>query len=75
MTPRDRKKGRLIGWIIALGAVILLSLPVGTYADDVDSETCLACHDGYEKTLAATVHRLGSKTGQIHWRDQEALLD
>lgn len=46
-----------------MAAVLLLATAAGPVAaQGVDDETCLMCHDGYDKHLAMTTHRLSSQT-------------
>lgn len=42
--------------ILLIGLVLIIP----AQAEPVDDETCLTCHEGYDQTLAATVHRLAS---------------
>jgi len=46
----------------ALILFIIAPQSVVKAADDVDDETCLTCHEGYDRSLAQTAHRLSSQT-------------
>ncbi|UCG51434.1 MAG: hypothetical protein JSW58_14800 [Candidatus Latescibacterota bacterium] len=48
-------------------AILLLALPSTTLTQDadVDDETCLDCHEDYDKSLAATPHRLSFQTENL----------
>lgn len=50
-------------WALAFG-FLLLTLPAVLSAEEVDSETCLACHDGYDAGLMDGPHQLGVETPQ-----------
>ncbi len=50
--------GCLAGLWIGLAGLLLAAPPPATGPDDA---TCLGCHDGYDKTLANSPHRLSSE--------------
>jgi DmsE family decaheme c-type cytochrome len=51
--------GCLIWLLVGLSDIVSAAAPPATGPDDA---TCLECHDGYDKTLAATPHKLASET-------------
>ncbi len=56
---------RLLFLIWALGvSILLLTGSVFAQMTAVDDETCLACHDDYELSVADSPHRLSSQTSQ-----------
>lgn len=58
MNALTRRTGSLFG-VVMLG-LLLLAGSITWAADQPDDETCLACHDDYNKTLMAGTHRLSS---------------
>ena len=58
--------GRSVRQILAV--TMLLLLPAFVYAGEsqVDDETCLACHDGYDTAMNNTAHRLSSSMSAPH---------
>jgi DmsE family decaheme c-type cytochrome len=53
----------LLGFGLALLVIIVFGFPSATLTkdSDVDDETCLDCHEDYNRSLTSTVHRLSSE--------------
>ena len=63
MTGVSRHIARFSGPLILAALVLLAVVPSGTgQPTEVDDETCLTCHEGYNTHLANTAHRLSSAT-------------
>ncbi len=60
MKHRQDQATRLIGCLLILLTVPLSGLVASTPPQGPDDGTCLGCHDGYDKSLVHSPHRLGS---------------
>ncbi|MEW6051048.1 MAG: cytochrome c3 family protein [Candidatus Zixiibacteriota bacterium] len=50
-----------IGWLIVFLATPASVLRAASLSEGPDDATCLGCHDGYDKSLDSTPHRLSSQ--------------
>lgn len=63
--PRNRDRGIVLVSALAYLALFLAflccpAIPVQAEPSTIDSETCLACHEGYDAALAGTGHTLSA---------------
>lgn len=52
--------GRAVRFALAVTTMLLAAALLYAGESQVDDETCLVCHDGYDATVKNTAHRLGS---------------